>query len=165
MTTDFLKQAGWFLLLCLAQGLVFNHVQLFSCAVPLLYIHFVLAFPIGYPKWGSLLWGFAMGIVIDMFANTPGVAMCSLTLLACIQPYLVQLFVSRDTEGNKATSMREMSWNKYLTYSSLMVFIYCVIFFSLEMFAFFNWSQWLMNVIGSTLLTCALILTFESIRK
>jgi hypothetical protein len=46
-----------------------------------------------------------------------------------------------------------------------MLFVYCVVFFSLEAFSFFNWQQWLMNIVGSTVLTLIFVMTFERIRK
>jgi hypothetical protein len=46
-----------------------------------------------------------------------------------------------------------------------MVLIYCLAYFTLETFNFFNWIQWLMSIGGSTILTVVLILVIENIRR
>lgn len=38
-----------------------------------------------------------MGLCIDVFANTPGVAAASMTFIGLLQPYLFELFVPRDS--------------------------------------------------------------------
>ncbi len=44
MSIDLVKRLGIFVVLVLVQGLVFNHIHLFNCATPLLYIIMVLHF-------------------------------------------------------------------------------------------------------------------------
>lgn len=165
MTIDTLKRFFIFLLFCLAQALVFNRIQLFHCATPLLYVYFIIMFPRNYPKWSMLLWGFAMGLIIDMFANTPGVACASLTLVAAIQPYLFELFIPRDAEENLASSAIMLGWGKFIAFTSLIVGIFCLTLFSLEAFSFFNWLYWLECIVGSAFLTIILIISMETIRK
>ncbi len=38
-----------------------------------------------------------MGLCVDVFANTPGVAAASMTAVGLLQPYLFELFVPRDS--------------------------------------------------------------------
>ena len=165
MAIDTLKRAFIFLLLCLMQALVFNRVQLFNCATPLLYVYFLLMFPMAYPKWAVLLWSFALGVTIDMFANTPGMAAASMTLIGALQPYLLPLFVPRDAEENISSSASSLGWGKFSAMTVIIVLLYCLAFFSLEAFNYFNWQHWIACVGGSTLLTILLILTLETIRK
>ena len=165
MTTDVLKRLGWFFVFALAQALVLGRIHLFHCATPLLYVWFVILFPRNYPKWALLLWSFMLGFVIDLFYNTPGVACASMTLVAAIQPYFFELFVPRDSADNLQPSMSAIGPLKYVYYVSVLVLLYCVAFFTLEMFSFFNWVEWAECVCGSAFLTLALIFTFEVARK
>ena len=91
MTIDSLRRLLAFVLFFLAQALVLNRIQLFHCATPLLYVYFVVMFPRAYPRWAALLWSFALGLTVDMFSNTPGVAAASMTLIGFLQPYLIEL--------------------------------------------------------------------------
>ena len=147
MNVDLLRRGALFVILCLAQVLVLNHIHLFSCATPLLYVYFIISIRRHYPRWGLLLWGFCMGLLLDTFSNTPGVTAASLTLLSFVQPSIATLGVS-----------------KYTWYSFFSILLFCVVFFSLEQFSFFDPIQWLLNVGGSTLLTFLLVFVIDNVR-
>ena len=163
MPIDFLKRLGLFVAFVLAQTMVLGRIHLFGYATPLLYIYFVAMFPRNYPKWAILLWSFAMGLTIDIFFNTPGVAAASLTLIGAIQPYFFELFVPRDSVDDLRPSIRTIGMVKYVYYIGVLVVIYCLVFFSLEAFNFFNWMDILKSVGGSAVITLILILTFDSV--
>ena len=71
MNYDFLRLPLLFIILCIIQVFVFNHIQLFGCASPLLYVYFVLTMKKGMAKWGMMTWAFALGLLLDTFSNTP----------------------------------------------------------------------------------------------
>ena len=165
MTTDILKRAVLFIVFALAQAVVLGRIHLFGCATPLLYVYFVISFERNYPKWAILLWSFLLGLLIDTFSNTPGLTAASLTLVAVVQPYYLELFVPRDSVDNLKPSMATIGPLKYSYYVCTLVLLYCLIFYSLELFNFFNWMEWLMCVGGSTVVTLILIFTFEIARN
>ena len=165
MNIDFLKRLLWFAVLTVAQVFVLNHIHLFAVATPLLYIYFILLFPRNYPQWTMLLWAFLMGLTIDTFSNTPGVAAGSLTLIAALQPYVLQLLIPRDSSENFQAGMDTLSMPQYTWYVSILTLIYSVVFFTLEMFSFFNVIEWLLCIGGSSLLTLILILVVENVRR
>lgn len=70
MNIDLLKGIALFVTLLLVQVLVLNHIHLFGFATPLLYMYVALIFRRNYPRWGILLWCFAMGLAVDIFSNT-----------------------------------------------------------------------------------------------
>lgn len=165
MTTDSLKRIALFLVFVLAQALVLGGIHLFNCATPLLYVYFVMMFPRNYPKWALLLWSFSMGLLIDVLFNTPGLAAASLTLIAAIQPYLLEAFTTQDSAENLEPTLKTLGWEKYTVYAVMTVLIFCIVIYSLEMFSFFNLLHWAMCVIGSTLITLVFIFTFEIARS
>ena len=153
MAIDTLRRALVFIVLCLVQALVFNHIRLFGYATILLYVYFVVMLPRNYPRWAGLLWSFALGLSADMFTNTPGMAAAALTLTGFLQPYILQLFLPREAPENLKSAVSSLGFTKFLTMASILVF------------GFFNWQQWSLNIVGTTLLTVLLIMTLESIRK
>ena len=163
MPIDFLKRLGLFFVFVLAQTMVLGRIHLFGYATPLLYVYFVAMFNRNYPKWAVLLWSFAMGLTIDIFSNTPGVAAASLTLIGAIQPYFLEPFIPRDSVDDLRPSIRTIGVVKYVYYITILVVLYCLVFFSLEAFNFFNWMDILKSVGGSAVITLVLILTFESV--
>ena len=161
MSSDLLKRGGLFVVFVLAQAMVLGHIHLFNYATPLLYVYFMTMFPRNYPKWGILLWGFFMGLCIDILFNTPGLASASLTLIAAVQPYYFRLFVSHDSAENLQPSLSAIGTVKYSYYIVALVLLYCLVFYTLEMFSFFNFVLWVLCVFGSAAITLALIFTFE----
>ena len=165
MTIDVLRQMGIFAVLCLAQAFVFNRIHLFGCATPLIYIYMIIKLERNYPKWGMLLWGFALGLTVDVLSNTPGVAAASLTLIGAVQPYFMELFVQRDAAENLSPSLKTLGYGKFTFFASMLTLLYCIVFFTLETFSFFNLSQWIAQVLGSAVISLVIILTIESVRK
>ena len=159
-----LKRMGMFVVFVLAQAMVLGHIHLFDYATPLLYVYFVLSFPRNYPKWAILLWSFALGLVIDIFSNTPGVAAASMTLIGILQPYIFELFISRDAAENLQPSLRSIGLAKFFYYSVFLVVLYCVVFYTLEFFNLHDIMEWVKCVCGSAAITLVLILTFESFK-
>lgn len=163
MNYELLKRFGSFFILCLVQALILNQIHLFGVATPLLFVYFVITFRRNYPKWAILVWCFLMGICVDIFANTPGVAAGSLTLVGAIQPYLLEVFTPRDSAEDMPPTIRTMGMGKYVYYASLLTLIMTLTFFALEAFSFFNWQQWLICVGSSFVLTLILVLTIENL--
>ena len=124
MTADILKRVLWFFLFVLAQVFVFGRIHLFHYATPLFYVYFVALFPRNYPKWSILVWSFLLGLVIDTFSNTPGLSSFSLTLIAAIQPYVFEIFVSREAAENLEPSAKAIGPLKYSAYISMLAFLY-----------------------------------------
>ena len=165
MTSDLINRIVTFLVFLVVQVLVLNHIHLFGVATPLLYVYFVLLFRRNHPKWAILMWSFFLGLCIDVFSNTPGVAAGSMTLVALFQPYVLEPFLTRDSEDNLKPGMRSLGVSKFIFYTIILVFLYTLAFFSLEAFNFFNLMQWLLCISTSTLLTVVLILVIENLRR
>ena len=136
MSLDWIRNIVFFVVLLLAQVLVFNHVHLFGCATPLLYVYYVRR---NQPRWVTLLLCFAMGLCTDSFSNTPGVATASMTLVGLLQPYLLTLFVQQDSPDDLRPSMTVLGTMKYVSFTIAIVLTYCLAFFSLEAFNYNNW--------------------------
>ncbi len=161
MTSDLIKRIVWFFFFAVAQAIMLGRIHLFGYATPLFYVYFVAMFPLNYPKWGVLLWSFLLGLVIDTFSNTPGLTSASLTLIAAIQPYYFQLFVPRDSAETLEPSLTNLGRTKYAYYIVTLVLFYCMVFFTLELFNFFDVMEWALYVVTSTLITLMLIYTIE----
>ena len=154
-----------FVVLLVVQALVLNHVWLLNVATPLLYVYFAITFPRNTEKGEVLLWCFFLGLLIDIFSNTPGLAAGSLTLIGMIQTYLVELFIPRDSVENLEVSAATLGWGKFSMLSGMLILLYCLLFFILEAFNFFDWQLWILRAVCSTVLTLLLMLAIESVRS
>lgn len=165
MDIAFLRRLLLFVILLLAQVLVLNHIHLFDYATPLLYVYFVVSFKRGFPKWGILVWSFLLGLSVDIFSNTPGVAAASMTMVAMLQPYVMELFIQRDSDEELRPSISTLGFSRYLYHVIILTLAYCLPFFTIEFFDFFNWKEWGLNILGSTVLTVILIMVLDNLRK
>jgi rod shape-determining protein MreD len=154
-----------FVVLLVVQVLVLNHVWLLNVATPLLYVYFAITFPRNTEKGEVLGWCFLLGLLIDIFSNTPGLAAGTLTLIGMTQTYLVELFVPRDSVENLEVSAATLGWGKFSMLSGILTLIYCLLFFILEAFNFFDWQLWILRAVCSTVLTLLLMLAIESVRS
>ena len=164
MAIELLNRLIMFVALWLAQVLILNRIHLFDVATPLLYVFFVITFRRSSPKWQILLWCFALGLLIDVFSNTPGLAAGCMTMIAFVQPYLLELFIPRDSFDELNVSVKVLGWGNFTIFSAVLTLVFCLAFFAVEAFTFYNWVHWLICAGSSAVLTLILILAIESVR-
>ncbi|HRF85916.1 MAG TPA: rod shape-determining protein MreD [Alloprevotella sp.] len=165
MIQTFFSRTGWFLLLLLLQVLVFNHIHIMGYATPMPYVYFLLLLPSNTPRCGYLLLGFLLGLTVDLFTNTPGIAAASLCFVALLTPPLLRAFSPNDQDDEVLVpSAHSMEWGPFLRLILVTVSIHCALFFSIEAFSFFNPESLLVNIGSSTLLTTLFIVAMELIR-
>ena len=165
MATSITRKILLFIIIGIAQALVFNNVRLFNCATPFLTAYFVAQFALGETRTAMLLWCFCLGLSIDIISNTPGLAASSLTFGAFMQPYILGLFTSRDQEDKSLIPPSSLKTARYVAFAFIMSLVTCATFYSLEAFQFDRILQWAENVAGSTLLTFAFMIAFNSFAR
>ena len=163
MNHDLFRLPLLFIILCAVQVFVLNHCQLFGCAMPMLYVYFVISMKKGMAKWAMMVWAFALGLLLDTFSNTPGVTAATMTLSAMVQPYLLDLFITREGGDDLIPSKSTIGTKPFINYTIVMVTLFCTVFYTLEMLNFLNGLKWLECVLGSMALTVALILALDSL--
>ena len=161
MNKDLARIPLLFILLCAMQVFVCNHGQLFGCATPLFYVYFLVTMRKGMAKWAIMVLAFVMGIILDTFANTPGVTAASMTASGLMQPYLLDLFITRENDEEYIPSSDTLGLKPFVNYTIVSVAAYSIIFFTLEMLSWPNLLKWIECVVGSTLLTVLLILAVD----
>ena len=165
MAIELLNRLAMFMALFVAQVLILNHVHLFDVATPLLYVYFAITFHRGFPKWIMLLSCFLLGLVIDIFSSTPGLAAGCMTLVAFVQPYVLETVVPRDSAADLEVSLKSLGTNKFRFLSSVITVFFCLLFFAVEAFSFFDWLVWLERAFTSAVLTWILMMAIESVRS
>ena len=78
---------------------------------------------------------------------------------------ILRPFIMHDDTSDIEPNITVLTYSRYIGFASIMTFIYSIVFFTLEMFSFFNIVEWISCVIGSTVLTIALILVIERMRS
>lgn len=123
-----------FVALTAVQVLLFNNLYLWQYVNPLLYLYFIIKLPFNTPKWMLLVWGFAMGLTIDLFCGTPGMNAAATLLAAFVRPLALQIATGRrDPDTDILPSVREMRSAWYI-FVIILVFVHHLTLFLLEDF-------------------------------
>lgn len=166
MLQTFFSRLGWFLLLLFLQVLVFNHIHLMGYATPLPYVFFLLILPSATPRWFYVLSGFVLGLLIDLFTNTPGMAAAALCACGLAAPGLLTAFAPADKDGDEfSPSAKTMKWGGFLRYATALTLLHCTLFFTIEAFSLSDWQTLLIKIGAGTLLTLLLITALELLRS
>ena len=150
-----------FLILLIAQIAIVNHIHLWGYATALVVGYMVVRFRYGASRIGILLWGFFTGLVFDMFSDTMGVCMASMTFLAMIQPVLLSLFKPRDVSDDFVPTVRTMGLWLYVPYLLFSMLLLHTAFYMLEAFGLANWQLTLVAICGGTFMSTLIILFVE----
>lgn len=165
MLITFLKRFGWFWVLVFVQALILNNVHFFGYATPFLYIYLLLKFDANMSRYSLLLWGFALGLAVDVFSNTPGVNAASATLLAFARPTLLTLFAPRDSADDFSPGIPSMGTGPFVRYVSVATIIHQTALVLLLTFSFAYPLVMLLKVVSGSLLTILCIWAIEAAKK
>lgn len=165
MILTYFHRMGWFAGLALLQVLILNNVHIGGIATPFLYIYFLLKFASGTSRSELMLWGFFLGLTIDIFSNTPGMNAAAATLLAFSRPAFLRLFMPRDLLDSIVPSFKTMGVSPFLKFLVVSVFVHHLALLTIEFFSFTSLAMLLLRVVACTLLTFTCILAMEGMRR
>ena len=154
------------LMLALAalQVLVLNHIHLFGYATPMLYVAFLLRFPLNASRIGVLLWAFLMGLTVDIGSGTPGMGAAATTLAAMFCHPLLRVMSPRDAADDIIATPQSMGHVSHMYYVVILVVVHHAAFFLLESFTYHHPLSLLISFIASALLSIVLIVIVETLR-
>lgn len=161
MAISYLYKAVWLALLVLLQGLVLNNFHIAGYATPFLYVILILKFENDVKPSVLMLWAFAIGLLVDIFSDTPGMNAAASVLVAFLRPSLLRLFVPRDVQETLVLSMHTMGVGVFLKYVVSAVFVHHAVLFLLEFFSLTHPLDLLLRIVSSTLLTTCCIWALE----
>lgn len=154
----------WTFLLWALQVFVFNRIHLWGCITPMVAVYIVTLFPKNTSRNLLLIWAFCLGVALDFFSTTPGVASASLTATAFLQPWLLNRITTKDAPEDLVAGRLSLGGWRYFQYLLLITFFHHVLFFVLEAFSFFHYQDLLLSIGGSWLLTVPFLWAFDCLR-
>jgi rod shape-determining protein MreD len=160
-----LQRIEWFVALVLLQVLVLNRVHIQGYATPFLFIYFLFSLDSGTSRNSMLGWGFALGLAVDMFGDTPGMNAAAATVLAFTRSRLLRLVTLHDAKEIVEPSIRTMGMPAYVKYIALGTLLYCTLFQLLDVFSFLGWGALLLRILTDAVVTVGCILCVEMIRQ
>lgn len=164
MTKEILKFALLFVLLTLAQVVVFNHICLFGVAIPLVFIYLIIKLPISLRVNWVMTVSFLLGMTVDILSNTQGMNALACTILAVSRNPVLHLYMPRqDNLPNSDPSSVTLGYGVFMKYALTLCAIYCTLFFVIEAFTFFDLMHLCLQIVSSTALTFIIIVALDSL--
>jgi rod shape-determining protein MreD len=156
------KEILLFVILVLLQVLLLNRIAVFGLAVPILYIYFLIKLPYGRNRFYVIVSGFLLGIVIDIFLNTPGMNAAATTIIATLRSMVLNLFYPKNEYEDLVPGIHT-STAAFVKFTVMMVLLHQTLLFFIEAFTLFNLTSTLIRIGSSSVLTIVLILALDSL--
>jgi hypothetical protein len=127
----------------------------------MVYPLFILLLPLKVARSLQIFLAFVMGLLIDIFYDTPGLHASALLVTAFLKKYVLKFLEPVDGYSTDASpTIRRYGFNWFLIYSSLLMFIHLLVFFSVEAFSFVYIFEILLKTIFSFIFSQILIILY-----
>jgi len=153
----------WFLGLIILQVFILNNTHFLGMFLPIVYIYALLRWPPDISPTLAILFGFLLGLSVDVLSDTPGMNASATTLIAFLRYPTLRLFVSKEELGSRVIGESTLANGAFWKYTVLLVLIHHATLFILEDFSFSNSVLLLLKIPVCTLLTLIFIFAFERI--
>jgi len=151
-----------FILLVLAQVLIFNRFNFLGFINPLVYVLFFYWYPIRTNRPLFLFLGFFLGFAIDMFSDTMALhAMAGLTL-AYLRPVVMRFCFGANYEFQGFT-FKNTTRVQRITFLLFLILIQHVVFFTFEILSFSHILLILKKILFTSIVTLVLSVLLSSL--
>jgi len=103
-----------------------------------------------------------LGIVIDIFLNTPGMNAAATTIVAALRNMMLSLFYPKNEYEDLVPGIHT-STAAFVKFTVMMVLLHQTLLFFIEAFTLFNFTSTLLRIGSSSVLTIVLILAMDSL--
>lgn len=162
---DWIKHIVRLLVAFLLQVLLVGHLQFFGICQPFVYIVFLLMMPIRMPRWGDMLIGAILGLIVDIFCNSIGIHMASCVMLCFLRRIIIENIVMDYDRLTGEISGRSIGPENYIKYVVALVLIHHSMVFILSAWSFAHLWLTALTILVSSMLSIAMILGYDYARK
>ncbi len=161
MTSRTIIRARNFVLLALAQVIIFSQIHLFGYATACIFTIFLLKLPRHTTQNEAIIWGFLFGIITDIFCNTPGIHSAAATAMAFSRKYILAAFTHKGLPDDFIPGAKSLKWGGYIVYAAICITIFYAVLFPLELFTVRHFTTLLIGTTSSTALTMLFAVVVE----
>lgn len=156
------RNIGRFVLLALVQLLVLNNVYLGGYVMPMLYVLFILMLPTSTGRIPMLLIAFGTGLLMDIMAGALGFHALACTVVAMMRILFADRILTRGENVAIANpGIYSVTPQYFISYLMLMLGIFYLLFYLLEIFSFRGLGGVLLATVCSTLVTTLLAVLYQ----
>lgn len=160
MNSALIANIARFVLLLMAQVMIFNNIDLFGFINPFPYILFIILYPVNGNKSGLLAASFFLGLLMDMFWNSGGVHAAACLVLAYVRPAIFKFSFGLSYEY-QTVRLNDVLTPERFSFLLIAVVIHHFVLFVLEVFKIsFLWDILVRTFLTTifTIITCIIII-------
>jgi len=153
-----------FFFFILLQVTIIRHLDLGIYFNPFIFIGAILMLPFRLNKTLVLIIAFTTGLIIDTFYNTMGMNAAACTFLAFCRPTVLRLYSpAGDYNADATATVGSMGIRWMLSYAGILIFLYHLVLFYLEMFSLHGFFTTFLKVVLSGIVSLILLLITQSL--
>lgn len=160
-----LHRLEWFLGLVFLQVLVLNQMHIGGYGTPFLYIYFILKFNSKVSRNNLMLWAFFLGLLIDIFSNTPGMNAGVAVCLAFFRSSFLRLVTLRNLDEAFRPGILTLGFSSFFRYILLCCSLFCILLLMVDTFSFNNIPVLVGKILSSTFSTMFCVLCAEYVGR
>jgi hypothetical protein len=127
------KYIGLFVVAIVLQLFLFDSLNLSSYINPMVYIAFIVLLPMNARPFWVLVLGLVTGVLMDVTEGGAGLYTIATLAVAYVRPFVLNLVVGKEyVDEGGAPSVKSIGAGKFARYASIVVYLQCIVFFSLE---------------------------------
>lgn len=152
----------YFIVLILVQVLILNNIHFLRLVTPFLYLYFIVKMPVGFTSSRVTFFSFLLGLIIDIFSNTPGMHAAACTLVGFIRPAIIKILMGDELPDTVTPSFKTFGYGGFLRYVIVLVILHHITLFMLESLTLFDPLFLLIRIVASIAATTLLICIVEA---
>lgn len=155
----------WLVGMILLQSLILNNINAFGYATPYLYIYVILTMEVENSKNSTMLWAFALGLLIDIMSDTPGINAAASVFIAFVRIPILKLYALHESIEQGRPSIKSIGIAAFTKYIVTCILLHHTILTLLFYFDLSNVGDIIIRIIMSSALTILFIIVIDNIRK
>jgi hypothetical protein len=115
--------------------------------------------PVVTPRWLLMIIAFLVGLMIDMFNNTPGMHAAACVVIAFARPEVLKLLTPpTGYEAVISPGIRHLSIAWFTIFSAIMIFLHHTVYFFVEIMSFKHTGYTMLTILCSGIISVVLVL-------
>lgn len=147
------------------QVLLIDQLQWLGIVHPQIYILCLLMLPIRMPQWADMLIGAALGLVMDIYANSLGMHISACVAIMYFRRLLIPRFVSESERISGDICSGSIGTIAMWQMTGILVLIHHLMIGILSAWSFAHFGMTILSILVSSLISFLLIIGYDKIHS
>ena len=141
------------------QATIFNRLHITNACHPYMYVLLLICLPV-IPRWGELLYGFAVGVLMDIVCSSPGIHTAACVLVAWIRPMFLDHFLQEAERVTDQVVPASVGNSVFMRLSLWITLLHHLTVFTLDTWSWAHWYWVVLQVLVSGIITLGCIYVY-----